>query len=100
MFRVTAVAKAGGGAHPPTPKVWSPAGGWYVNPPNWKRACRRRLRHRLAGNTGIAFLFMFSTMAYVFCKSAELERRPMAPKHPIPSSRWSKVLPVKGPYED
>jgi len=84
----TAVAKAGGGAHPPTPKVWSPAGGWYVNPPNWKR------------NTGIAFLFMFSTMAYVFCKSAELERRPMAPKHPIPSSRWSKVLPVKGPYED
>ncbi|CAN0542460.1 unnamed protein product, partial [Scytosiphon promiscuus] len=35
----------GGGRHFHFPKhVWSPAGGWWANPPNWKR------------NTGFAFV--------------------------------------------
>ena len=37
MPRSTAPARAmgGGGAHPPSPNhVWSPAGGWFVDPPH------------------------------------------------------------------
>mmetsp|Transcript_11574 Transcript_11574/g.34642 ORF Transcript_11574/g.34642 Transcript_11574/m.34642 type:complete len:87 (-) Transcript_11574:659-919(-) len=76
-------AASGGPEGPAWPNVWTPSGGWFVNPPNWKR------------NTGIAFAFMGCVFVYVFCKSAQLESRPMAPKHDIPSARWAKVLPVE-----
>ena len=33
--RAPARAMGGGGAHPPSPNhVWSPAGGWFVDPPH------------------------------------------------------------------
>ena len=47
----------GGGPAMPYPKwVWTPAGGWYCNPPNWKR------------NTGVAlagYAFVWSKMKQV-----------------------------------
>ena len=34
-------AMGGGGAHPPSPNhVWSPAGGWFVDPPHDLRVLR------------------------------------------------------------
>ena len=72
-----------GGAHPPTPQhVWSPAGGWWVSPPNWKR------------NTAVAFGFIGCCFTYIFFASAALEERPVAPKMNIPSRFWAKVPPV------
>ena len=83
-FRASRVARGGGGdPHPPYPKVWSPTGSWYCDPPNWKR------------NTAIAFVVWFGITGITFMKSAELEVRHMNPTHPIPSARWAKVPPVK-----
>ena len=37
-LHATPSARGGGGAHPPYPAhVWTPAGGWWCNPPQWKR---------------------------------------------------------------
>jgi len=69
----------GSGPHPKYPKVWTPTGGWYVDPPNWKR------------NTGIAFVALFACVTYTFILSARLETRHKAPKHWMPSMLWSKV---------
>ena len=46
----------------PYPKfVWSPTGGWYCNPPNWKR------------NTGLATLFVLASSGVMWYVSAQLE---------------------------
>lgn len=82
-MRFNTPTKGGGhGTHPPHPNVWTPAGGWWVNPPNWKR------------NTAIAFGVGAVLTAYVFAYSTTVEHRPVAPKLPIPSAMWSKVPPV------
>jgi hypothetical protein len=47
--------------------VWSPTGGWYSQPANWKR------------NTAITWFFMFLACAVVFNISAELEERNKMP---------------------
>ena len=79
----------GGGAHPPSPNhVWSPAGGWFVDPPQWKR------------NTVYAFLALGCGFLYIGSYSVKLEERPVAPKHSIPSSMWSSgVKPVDDEYK-
>ena len=79
----------GGGAHPPSPNhVWSPAGGWFVDPPQWKR------------NTVYAFLALGCGFLYIGSHSVALEERPVAPKHSIPSSMWSRgVKPVDDAYK-
>lgn len=61
--------------------VWSPTGGWYADPKNWRR------------NTLFAFVFMAASATYVFKKSAELEQRPIAPIRHIPSQNWCKNFP-------
>ena len=67
----------GAGPKMPYPKwVWSPAGGWYCNPPNWKR------------NTAIV-LAGWGVLAYFTFKiSAANERRLSPPYHHIPSQQW------------
>ena len=82
-------AMGGGGAHPPSPNhVWTPAGGWFPDPPQWKR------------NTVYAFLALGCGFLYVGSHSAQLEERPVAPKHAIPSAMWSSsVKPVDDKYK-
>ena len=46
----------------PYPKfVWSPTGGWYCNPPNWKR------------NTSLAMMFVLASSGVVWYLTAPLE---------------------------
>ncbi|KAL2120765.1 hypothetical protein VTJ04DRAFT_4792 [Mycothermus thermophilus] len=59
----------GGGGKIPYPKhVWSPSGGWYCQPANWKR------------NTAIAFAVIFGIEALLFKLSGELEYRAKMPE--------------------
>ncbi|KAK1766840.1 hypothetical protein QBC33DRAFT_559566 [Phialemonium atrogriseum] len=67
----------GGGPRVPYPKhIWSPSGGWYAQPANWK------------ANTAIIGLAMFGITALVWKVSAEREFRH---KMPEPGS-WSKQI--------
>ncbi|KAH6635361.1 hypothetical protein B0J18DRAFT_406905 [Chaetomium sp. MPI-SDFR-AT-0129] len=73
----------GGGPKIPYPKhVWSPSGGWYAQPANWKR------------NTAIAIACMFGITACVWKISAELEYRPRMPEPDrfYPSRYWSRQI--------
>ncbi|KAF2666608.1 hypothetical protein BT63DRAFT_457559 [Microthyrium microscopicum] len=67
----------------PYPKhVWSPAGGWYAQPANWRM------------NTAIAGLFIFGLGVVVFNISARLENRPRMPEPDAfyPSRHWAKQI--------
>ena len=69
----------GAGPQMPYPKwVWTPAGGWYCNPKNWK------------ANTGRAFVLYAGITLLVFQLSRSLERRPVPPLFAIPSQGWCK----------
>lgn len=48
--------------------VWSPAGGWYSQPANWKT------------NTAVTSLVIFGITALVFKYSADHEYRPRMPE--------------------
>eukprot|EP00053_Salpingoeca_punica_P001249 m.32683 g.32683 ORF g.32683 m.32683 type:complete len:84 (+) comp10918_c0_seq1:44-295(+) len=58
--------------------VWSPSGGWWPNPRNWRT------------NTAIVAVVAAVVCVPLFLASAERERRPIAPTHHIPSQRWAK----------
>ncbi len=76
----------GAGPQMPYPKwVWSPAGGWYCNPANWKR------------NTAIAMAAYGAICYAVFNLSISLERRPTPPMNHIPSQDWCKYAAVDDP---
>ncbi|KAG8469774.1 hypothetical protein KFE25_006229 [Diacronema lutheri] len=63
----------------PYPKwVWSPVGGWWCDPPNWRR------------NTGLAGCGLVLAIGYVWSWSAALERRPNTPIRPIFSEIMAK----------
>ncbi|KAM0321823.1 hypothetical protein ACHAQA_009920 [Verticillium albo-atrum] len=73
----------GGGPKVPYPKhVWSPAGGWYTQPANWR------------ANTAVMGLVMFGVMCGVWKISSEKEHRYIMPKEGafFPSRYWSKQL--------
>ncbi|EOO03942.1 hypothetical protein UCRPA7_460 [Phaeoacremonium minimum UCRPA7] len=73
----------GGGKKIPYPKhVWSPAGGWYAQPANWKR------------NTAIAVAVMGVYLAASWKLSAELEYRYKMPEPDrfFPSRYWSRQI--------
>ncbi|KFA73647.1 hypothetical protein S40288_02567 [Stachybotrys chartarum IBT 40288] len=75
--------KMGGGGKVPYPKhVWSPAGGWYAQPANWR------------GNTIIAGGVMFAIVLCTWKFSAERETWAHNPEPGswYPSRRWSKQL--------
>ncbi|KAK0235266.1 hypothetical protein EDD85DRAFT_772858 [Armillaria nabsnona] len=72
-------ALQGGGGRYPYPKyVWSPAGGWWVQPSNWK------------ANTAVVATGIFAIAYLVGSLSAAREQRPIAPKKWIPSMLWAK----------
>ncbi|KAI8058549.1 hypothetical protein BDF22DRAFT_641411 [Syncephalis plumigaleata] len=69
----------GAGPRYPYPKqVWSPAGGWWVNPTNWKR------------NTFIVGLGVAGITTLIWRYSAEREWRHTPPRGFIPSMLWAK----------
>ncbi|KAG1767642.1 hypothetical protein EDD22DRAFT_874777 [Suillus occidentalis] len=69
----------GGGARYPYPKhVWSPAGGWWARPANWR------------SNTVITFAGIFAIAYGVWNVSADREVRHVQPNRPIPSMMWAK----------
>ncbi|KAK0199880.1 hypothetical protein DFS33DRAFT_202848 [Desarmillaria ectypa] len=69
----------GGGGRYPYPKyVWSPAGGWWVQPSNWK------------ANTAVVATGIFAIACLVGSLSAAREQRTVAPKKWIPSMLWAK----------
>lgn len=73
----------GGGPKIPYPKhVWSPSGGWYTQPANWRR------------NTAIAGLALVSVVALVWKIDGELEFRHKMPEPGrfFPSRYWSKQI--------
>ena len=74
------MGKGMGAANFPYPKwVWSPAGGWWCNPPNWKR------------NTAIAGGIWVVVLAAAANFSMKNERRPLTPmSYPMPSQFWCK----------
>ncbi|GJD00459.1 hypothetical protein ColKHC_09284 [Colletotrichum higginsianum] len=62
--------------------VWSPAGGWYAQPANWKR------------NTAVIGAVMAGVVAVLWKISAEKEVRYVMPQEGrfFPSRYWSKQL--------
>ncbi|KZT26119.1 hypothetical protein NEOLEDRAFT_271143 [Neolentinus lepideus HHB14362 ss-1] len=68
----------GGGRYPYPKEVWSPAGGWWTRPSNWK------------ANTAIAFAGILAVTYGVWQVSAEKEWRYIEPTKPIPSMLWAK----------
>ncbi|KAF9509954.1 hypothetical protein BS47DRAFT_1348506 [Hydnum rufescens UP504] len=69
----------GGGARYPYPKhVWTPSGGWWTRPSNWRM------------NTAIATAGIFAIAYATFRYSAEREWRYVEPQKPIPSQSWTK----------
>mmetsp|Transcript_13778 Transcript_13778/g.17983 ORF Transcript_13778/g.17983 Transcript_13778/m.17983 type:complete len:81 (+) Transcript_13778:188-430(+) len=68
----------GGGGWYYVPKVWSPSGGWWNNPPQAKL------------HTGIALGAIGVLSVLIFNVSRKLERRPIPPVRPIPSQMWCK----------
>lgn len=64
----------------PYPKwVWSPAGGWWCEPKNWRR------------NTAICLGVWGAVLYATFKVSSSLERRHLPPMdYPIPSQYWCK----------
>ncbi|KAL1840694.1 hypothetical protein VTJ49DRAFT_189 [Mycothermus thermophilus] len=73
----------GGGPKIPYPKhVWSPAGGWYAQPANWKK------------NTAIALAAIFGIQFFIFKLSGEIEYRHKMPEPDrfFPSRYLSKQI--------
>ncbi|KAI2464521.1 hypothetical protein F4781DRAFT_412644 [Annulohypoxylon bovei var. microspora] len=73
----------GGGPRVSYPKhVWSPSGGWYTQPSNWKL------------NTAAFFGVMITLTAAVWKLSAEREFRHKMPEEGrfFPSRYWSKQI--------
>ncbi|RQM07860.1 hypothetical protein DH86_00000735 [Scytalidium sp. 3C] len=73
----------GGGGKIPYPKhVWSPAGGWYAQPRNWK------------ANTAVFGALIVGITALVWNVSAEREFRHKMPEEGrfFPSRYWSKQI--------
>ncbi|KAL0930434.1 uncharacterized protein CTRU02_214509 [Colletotrichum truncatum] len=80
---VAKLVKMGGGPKVPYPKhVWSPAGGWYTQPANWRM------------NTAIIGTVMVGVVAAIWKISAEKEVRYVMPQEGrfFPSRYWSKQL--------
>ncbi|KAI0342475.1 hypothetical protein BDW22DRAFT_1330888, partial [Trametopsis cervina] len=76
----------GGGARYPYPKeVWSPAGGWWTRPTNWK------------SNTAVAFAGILAVTYGVWVVSADREVRLAEPSRGIPSMKWAKQYREKEP---
>ncbi|KAF7190069.1 hypothetical protein HII31_08400 [Pseudocercospora fuligena] len=81
-MRATQILRGGGGKIPYPKHVWSPAGGWYSQPANWKQ------------NTAIMFGVVIGIAAMVGNLSAEREHRWTMPRPDrfFPSRYWSTQI--------
>ncbi|KZM23756.1 uncharacterized protein EKO05_0000933 [Ascochyta rabiei] len=73
----------GGGGKIPYPKhVWSPAGGWYTQPANWR------------ANTAVIGLVLVSIVGMAWSVSAQREYRDKMPEPGrfFPSRYWSTQI--------
>jgi len=73
----------GGGGKIPYPKhVWSPAGGWYSQPANWK------------ANTAVYGIVIMGITAMAWKLSADREYRDKFPEEGrfYPSRNWTKQI--------
>ncbi|EXJ81714.1 hypothetical protein A1O1_07779 [Capronia coronata CBS 617.96] len=73
----------GGGGKIPYPKhIWSPAGGWYGQPKNWK------------ANTAVFGVIIAACAGLAWKVSAEREHRYRMPEREafFPSRYWSKQI--------
>jgi hypothetical protein len=61
----------------PCAEIWSPAGGFFADPKNWRR------------NTVVAAVGIATVAAFIFKKSTSLEERHALPNHRIPSQRFA-----------
>ncbi|KAI9718595.1 MAG: hypothetical protein M1812_004046 [Candelaria pacifica] len=76
------VSHASGGKIPYPKHVWSPAGGWYSQPANWK------------ANTAVMATVVIGITALAWSTSAERETRDKFPEEGrfFPSRLWSKQI--------
>ncbi|SGY50498.1 BQ5605_C001g00890 [Microbotryum silenes-dioicae] len=82
---IPTAARLGGGARYAYPKeVWSPAGGWWTRPANWK------------SSTAIVGLAVSLTTYGIWAYSAGREVRHNAPTREIPSMLWSNQAAKMG----
>ena len=73
-FHASPPARGGGGAHPPYPHhVWSPSGGWWSNPADWKR------NSYIAGVVGVFLWGMVFSLSASIEVRAHTHRAPPAP---------------------
>ncbi|KAI1749870.1 hypothetical protein F4782DRAFT_532952 [Xylaria castorea] len=82
-FKCTANIVQGGGPRVPYPKhVWSPSGGWYAQPANWK------------ANTAVFMGVIVGITALAWNLSAQREHRHKMPEPDrfFPSRYWSKQI--------
>ncbi|KAL8845107.1 MAG: hypothetical protein Q9205_001989 [Flavoplaca limonia] len=77
-----AIEQASGGKIPYPKHVWSPAGGWYAQPANWK------------ANTAVMGVVIFGITAIVWGISADREYRTRFPEPGrfFPSRYWSRQI--------
>ncbi|WPG97909.1 Hypothetical protein R9X50_00069200 [Acrodontium crateriforme] len=81
-MRPTQIRQGGGGKIPYPKHVWSPAGGWYSQPANWKT------------NTAIMGAAIVGICLMIGSVSAEREHRNKMPdpNRFFPSRWWSKQI--------
>ncbi|CAG7947309.1 unnamed protein product [Penicillium nalgiovense] len=81
-FNCIFVTMGGGGKIPYPKEVWSPSGGWYAQPANWR------------ANTAIMGAFVIGVAAVAFSISADREYRDKMPEPGrfFPSRYWSRQI--------
>ncbi|TKA30070.1 hypothetical protein B0A50_02789 [Salinomyces thailandicus] len=81
-MRPTQLLRSGGGKVPYPKHVWSPAGGWYAQPANWK------------ANTAVMGAVMVGICLMVGSVSADREHREKMPDPDrfFPSRYWSREI--------
>ncbi|KAI7259612.1 hypothetical protein KC345_g10258 [Hortaea werneckii] len=81
-MRPTQFLRSGGGKIPYPKHVWSPAGGWYAQPANWKQ------------NTAVMGAVVVSICLMVGSVSADREHRDKMPDPDrfFPSRYWSREI--------
>ncbi|EMC96634.1 hypothetical protein BAUCODRAFT_122617 [Baudoinia panamericana UAMH 10762] len=81
-MRPTSIRRSGGGKIPYPKHVWSPAGGWYGQPANWRT------------NTAIMGAVIVGICAMAFSVSADREHRDKMPDPDrfFPSRYWSREI--------
>ncbi|KAI7543540.1 hypothetical protein KC331_g7341 [Hortaea werneckii] len=81
-MRPTKLLRSGGGKIPYPKHVWSPAGGWYAQPANWKQ------------NTAVFGAVVVGICLMVGSVSADREHRDKMPDPDrfFPSRYWSREI--------